>query len=1383
MAYGLSFKEFKWLYILLVIMIMALKMNAQPFECDSKLYQVTDGKNLKVLDAATGTYQLIGSSSINYNGAGFNSEDNYIYGIGSGNVLVRIDNTGEATDLGALSNLRALSYSGDLDTLGNWFSFNNPGGDWILSRIDVSELPPVVEEFSVTELSGVGSASKTNDVAFNPLTKKYYGMTGGKIMEYDPYNFTVKNIANYSSVADGGGYGATWSDNQGNTYFFNNGTGNIYRAVFDVDGNVTSFAFISTSEPNGNNDGMGCSLAAPPSFPEICDNGIDDDLDGLVDCEDPDCHGKETCGVSAELISSEFACQESIATYHAFFTNNSNLSNTISISETLPAGFVYLQDTLEFDQGGYSDFSIQPTEGATGAIQWGNITLESGETLRLSYDVYFDENIISGIGTNSISINTSTVGSAMFPSTISSSMNVDVCPEPVEYSCEPAFYQVYKKKGKNQPNVYGKLDPITGDYDQIAIASDYANGLGFDVNTGLVYGASGKRFIQLDADGLVIDKGIRFNKKVYRGDINESSEWFGVDGNDIVKIDVNGPPTIVATYSGQGLSGWDIAYNKDGNFYALHGATLQRFNTTTNQKETVGQITGSNIPTSGGYGAQWTGSDGYLYASHNSSGSILRINVETLEARIVSSSVDGLSKNDGFSCPISIPAVFEFDYGDNSALPQSRILSYSQDLQSDDLPDYSTVWIGNTVSYDTADPANASANGDNDDGFDISTEIQNGKVSYALGLNANQECEAYYLIGLDWDNDGVFDKVVSGSTSVTGPQTELGELNAPDGYTEGILNARVIASESTLDSANISGDLMQMGEVEDYKYEMTTACETCEVSSANLGGLESNGNLAGAIAKRNFKRSVTKEHKELKANQLKLSSFLAARTTGSSEFYFPQTGIKGTEEVTISTPEDLVEITNATNVLSADYYEGDRRIAAALLFETEGEVYNHAKNICDRLNDKSIEDTHVTNLDGYRLVTAKIKDAEGVVEYSAWFGLRKEVDYYVLESLWNVDKYPVGDYLNFQVWGASVSQVYHIAREIIRNVGNVRFNTSLQQLPDVFVKRGKYEQGKLYLTVENRSASSSITVDYNKRITESSTQENESTIVALSGEKEEEVVVETGFLFDAGISIKTSSTDAYDALYLADGAWGTDFNPAYSEVSKFEILPVSEEIHEGFLIERGFELQASSSDVVNVFRNVRGGERTLDVSDFSSISFWLDANVPLEVVLVEKSLESWEDRIRTTVQTTSGYEKQILKLENFEGYDPNKSHDLQSIVFSYLNQSGADEEVMVTLNNMVFGNEKVILGAESLEDKMDYTVFPNPASDLLYAHINSETHQSFRLLLLDLGGKVIEKLDGNLQVGTNELELKLRTSQRGMHFLRLELEDGSAETRKVLINK
>lgn len=1324
-----------------IMCALAFSAVGQNFECSSDLYQVVNGKELKILIPAAGTYETIGTSSLTYNGAGFNSEDGYIYGIGSGSTLVRVDNSGTGTSLGTITGFSALSYSGDFDINGNWFSFKKSGDNWIMNKIDVSETPIVAQEFPITELTGVTGASNTADIAYNTVSDKFYGMNAGRLIEFDPINSTVKTIADYSGQADSGSYGAVWSDVSGNTYFFNNGTGNIYRASLNEDGAILSFAFISTSEPNGSNDGMGCSLAQAPVFPEICDNGLDDDGDGLTDCEDPDCTSSASCGISGVIYNSSFACVSSIATYHTFFTNNSSLTNTITVTEILPQGFVFLQDTLEFDAGGNMDFAYQPIEGDQGTISWGEISLDGGETLRLSYDVLLNSEANNGTQANQVSVELGNEGTIFSPTTLSAQITVGECPSPNVYSCEPAFYQVYKKKGKNQPNLFGRLNPNTGDYDAIAVASDYANALGYDINSGLVYGTSGNRFIQLDQDGLVIDQGISFEKKVYRGDINQNSQWYGAVGNNIVKIDVSGAPVVLDEYIGQSLPGWDMAYNKDGHFYSIHNQSLYQFNTTTNTKSTIGVLSGSGIPESSGYGAQWTGSDGYLYASHNSSGKILRVNVVTGEIRVVSQSIDGLSKNDGFSCPTEIPDVFEFDYGDNNRLPESRILTYQQDISNDNIPDFKTFWLGNTISYDTSNPSNSDASGDLDDGLILSTQIYQGTLSTVLGINTNNEGTAYYLIGFDWDDNGTFDQIINESMNISTATSVVKTINVPAGFESGAINVRTIITEVMLQDEQISGDILELGEVEDYRYQISAACQgaDCEAPTAANGGLESNGNLATAIAKRNYVRVKNNFNKHLRTNQQNLNDPKRSNMSRSAdlEVYFPSVGATGREEVAVSSPDDLVTITNASDVFAVDYYLNNQRVAASLLLTTEDAVYNHSKNVCDRLNGKSIENVQLVNIEGVSLIFAQISQKSGAIEYSAWLSAKEYGDHYEVFSQWNVDTYPEGEYVNFQVWSSSPDQLFYILKHVIAQLKSektVTTDSDIQQLPSVIVKSGRYEQGTLLLTVLNSQEVKSVTVEVNLRKTEQEDFTKEIYTIEIDGSPEQDIVIQTGFLFDAGISLKLANETAYDALYLADGAWGTDFNASLTEVTSFvthevDQLPQDTE----YLVERGFELSGTSSDVVNVFRNLQAGEKSLPIGAFTTLSFDIKNNMPIELILVEKGLANWEDRLRLEIPAHINSDRVVINLAEFFDAQRSEELDIQTIVFSYINQSGSSEQFEINVHNVILGNEQ-ILATEQFVLNTQFSVFPNPATNLIHINVKSE---SGTLSLMDLNGRIV----------------------------------------------
>ncbi|MEM8907021.1 MAG: LruC domain-containing protein, partial [Bacteroidota bacterium] len=795
------------------------------FVCTSTLYQVISNE-LKTLDVSTGNYVTVGAASANYNGAGFNVQDGYIYGIYKSNstmYLWRINNQGQETSLGAIANYGGINYTGDFDENGRLYNYAK-GINPKLYYIDVDASPLQSVEQNLTNLAGsdIGTAA---DLTFNPVTKKFYGMTGDKkIIIIDPIALTIDYFYDAGNqLSTTGGFGAAWSDIEGNSYFSNNNTGEIFRLSLDGSGNFVSLLYVTTGQPTNSNDGIGCFLSSPP-FESNCSNGIDEDGDGLIDCDDPDCNSSSACiTVSSVVNATSEVCREGVATFNILLTNQSNYPTTITVTDVLPNGFTYIGDTIDFDLSGTFDATQQPAYQSTGTLTWGNIDLGANETVRVAYDALVSNSQTIGNYTNNVDIT-----GAIFSGSRSSTVTVIPGCITETFDCQPGFYQVYKKRG--EPNVYGILNPDEGTYNQIALISHQANGLGFDIGNGLAYGAVGKEFISLDDKGNVKILGISFSKKVYVGDMDTLGNWYGKVGGNIVKIAVSGP-SIVQTYSGKGMPGWDMAYNKNGKFYAVHNKTLYQFDPVLGTKSTLGALTGDDAP-SGGYGAQWTGKDGYLYISHNSTGEIYRIDVDTRDARLVMTSTADLRYNDGFSCPTTLPVVYQYDYGDMSTYPIATSLAYAQDLLDDNTPNYKMVWLGPKVSEDASNPGNAAGNGDEfDDGVRYSTSFRPGGTSVLnLDLSTNMtDKEVFYGLWIDWNNDNTFDDFYTGSSAVTTSKTVSVNINVPSNFSAGKVAIRARVGETAFVNNHSAGEL-HLGEVEDYRFDASINNTTKEIS-------------------------------------------------------------------------------------------------------------------------------------------------------------------------------------------------------------------------------------------------------------------------------------------------------------------------------------------------------------------------------------------------------------------------------------------------------------------------------------------------------------------------------------------------------------------------
>jgi hypothetical protein len=271
-------------------------------------------------------------------------------------------------------------------------------------------------------------------------------------------------------------------------------------------------------------------------------------------------------------------------------------------------------------------------------------------------------------------------------------------------------------------------------------------------------------------------------------------------------------------------------------------------------------------------------------------------------------------------------------------------------------------------------------------------------------------------------------------------------------------------------------------------YNVADVSSATNVSSANNGGLESNGDLATLIAKRNFKRIKSNSFADKKELQKKF--FAVANLTGKTvgnDFasLLPTTAMYGTETTYVSSPTDLLGITNAKQVYSVDYYEGTNRVAAVLATETVGGIYSHSKAICDRLNSSALEDIRTIEMNGYEIIMVKLKRANGLIEYALNFSMQQLASENKLHSYWNLEQYPSGDYLNFQIWGSSMGQVSSIANGILEKFaakGKITADVVSNRVPTVFVKKGFYKNGQLHLSIINKSGASNIIFEGNEKL-------------------------------------------------------------------------------------------------------------------------------------------------------------------------------------------------------------------------------------------------------------------------------------------------------------
>lgn len=221
---------------------------AAAFTCEPGFYQAMTG-SFKKLDPQTGSYTVIGSTALNLNAVGYNIEDNYIYGINNdpgSATLIKVEDDGSYTDLGAVTGLPSGSVLGDMDHSGNLFVATD---NTTLYQIDVSAVSA-----SVINLSG--SIAGVNDLVY--INEHLYGTNGTNL-----FDITIAdgNVATKPLGLPSATYGAGWATTEDRLYFSQNTNGVIYEISNYTTNSPSATAALQGDGNLLGNDGASCSMA------------------------------------------------------------------------------------------------------------------------------------------------------------------------------------------------------------------------------------------------------------------------------------------------------------------------------------------------------------------------------------------------------------------------------------------------------------------------------------------------------------------------------------------------------------------------------------------------------------------------------------------------------------------------------------------------------------------------------------------------------------------------------------------------------------------------------------------------------------------------------------------------------------------------------------------------------------------------------------------------------------------------------------------------------------------------------------------------------------------------------------------------------------------
>lgn len=577
-------------------------------------------------------------------------------------------------------------------------------------------------------------------------------------------------------------------------------------------------------------------------------------------------------------------------------------------------------------------------------------------------------------------------------------------------------------------------------------------------------------------------------------------------------------------------------------------------------------------------------------------------------------------------------------------------------------------------------------------------------------------------------------------------------------------------------------------------------------SGGNDGGIESNGNLAGKIAIRNHTRMKEGTRHDYET-PLKLQNFTqnlvkegvikpvsVLKNQTSLIEYLPESGPFKSKPY-VSTPPDLVNVSNAREVVALDYFAPDnKRYAAILGLITEhGEVYNHTKLICDRLMGARLDKEMNVDIQGKSFILTKLLQDTGEIDYAVSFVAWANPNGLTIDSRWNNEEYTPAEgsmIYNFQVWSVTVQSTVDMVNEILARIENrnpVKYlNSGERSIPVVTVITGQYSKGNIHLTLKNPSGASRITVKGNFTRTELSDRERfEYSFTLNPSQLIEDVDVPVGLIFDAGFSVANDADPQKDALYFADGPWGTDYLEAGAVVTSYNVIPEPNKAGpEDLALERNIIFTGRVKDYASIFRTLKAGNKPVDVTAYNTLEFEGSGNGPVEVIITKRSINNWSEQFRGKVYlepTERTFSVDFNRLVSNGSLQKFTAEDVESVVYSAIGNGASWNEVTINLKNLRFTNRQSDPNVLAMEN-YHLTNYPNPFAYQTVIEFELPEKGEVILTIYDVTGREIERLDKReYDKGKNYIKWENNfTVRTGVYMLKM-IYNGNQATRVMMM--
>ena len=565
-----------------------------------------------------------------------------------------------------------------------------------------------------------------------------------------------------------------------------------------------------------------------------------------------------------------------------------------------------------------------------------------------------------------------------------------------------------------------------------------------------------------------------------------------------------------------------------------------------------------------------------------------------------------------------------------------------------------------------------------------------------------------------------------------------------------------------------------LSDCDDPSCSGVSACPVySSTSTGNNGGLESNNRLSQRIGQRNLNRFKTNYRFDInKARRIdkQFITELQARNNNITLWDFIPTEAIAQASAVESSPSDLVEITNAVDVLSVDYIKNEEAIGTLLVLKTEDKVYEHTKHICDRFTGSQLLSVSNLEVNEEKFLQSVVKREDGKIEFVASFSARiGSNDTFHVESHWNLDKYtPNEGFYNFQVWASSVDDLYKLVEEVVKLIDEQKSieDYTHSEAPPVYIRKASYAKGNMNLEIINTLGNTNVVLEGNKRSTETEVEENKSYTINLESYVNN-ITVDTGNLYDFGFRLKNSYDMTPDDLFISDGTWGIDYS-SQPFIDEFLVSQNEEDfLDDVYGIERKISVQTTTNQDVSIYRSLTPKFSPVDLSEYGKLSLKAKGTGTLKVTLVKEGIDSWEDQPSLNITLSTTKKQYMFNVSDFEGINDSEDYkDVKMLFFTLVANGNGTENKDLEIESIQFSNRATASTDEVIKNK-EVIFSPNPMTNVGEFKFNTETNGVCSIKIYSILGELVEVKKQEVYAGHNTIKLHKDKLSDGIYMYKL----------------